>query len=82
MWMDDYNKVSYTCITLYFTDDSWGFNSKVIHTYMHIPIRVKKKRNHAEMVLVLFVLDQAANVQAGLSQFVHNSCLARTRSRS
>lgn len=25
---------------------------------------------------LLFVLDQTANVQAGLSQFVHNSCLA------
>jgi len=91
MWTDDYRKVSYTCITLHYIDDTWEFNSRVICTCA-FPLGAKKTALNLkgellkqlgefgltpeEIDKLVFVSDQAANVQAALAQWAHNSCIA------
>ncbi|KAI2643796.1 Transposable element Hobo transposase [Labeo rohita] len=93
MWTDDHRKVSYNCITLHYIGDNWEFNSRIICTCA-FPLGAKKTALNLKTELLkqlgefgltldeidrlVFVSDQAANVQATLSQRVHKSCLAHT----
>lgn len=31
MWTDDYKKISYISITVYYTNENWELNSNVLH---------------------------------------------------
>lgn len=90
MWTDDYRKVSYTCITLHFIDENWGFQSRVICTCA-FPNQPKTGANikneiikqlkdfgltQLEIEKLVFVSDQARNVQTALSSWTHYSCNA------
>lgn len=90
MWTDDFRKVSYTCITLHFIDVDWKFQSRVICTCA-FPYQSKTAVNiksellkhladfglsQEEIDKLVFVSDQAANVQAALTHWTHRSCNA------
>ena len=90
MWTDDYRKVSYTCITLHFIDQNWEFQSRVICTCA-FPNQPKTGANikneivkqlkdfgltQLEIDKLVFVSDQAKNVQLALSGWTHYSCVA------
>ena len=90
MWTDDFRKVSYTCITLHFVDENWEYQSRVICTCAFPPqpktaVNMKNEiitqlkdfsLTQFEIEKLVFVSDQARNVQVALSSWTHYSCLA------